>query len=47
MSFDLLEILCRICSICLSRKISNQKEEEKDRQKEKEKAWNYDICGIY
>ena len=35
MPFDLLKILCRIWSVCLSRKISNQKE-EKERQKEKE-----------
>ena len=29
------------------KKVSNQKEEKEERQKEKEKAWNYDIYGIY
>ena len=31
-------IVSNLCSICLSRKISNQKEDEKERQKEKEKV---------
>ena len=31
-------IVQNLCSVCLSRKISNQKEEEKERQKEKEKV---------